>query len=111
VTNPGNQTVTKVARTVARDPMGDETVVETRTDVTGCAVAPRTATETTERGRRDVITGITVFMPYGTVLDPDDRLEVAGTAYEIEGEPGYWADPDTRQGVGVEVAARRAATG
>jgi hypothetical protein len=110
VTFPG-QTVTRVARTVTRDPMGDETITETRTDIPGCAVAPRTATETTERSRRDVITGITVYMPYGTVLDPDDRLEVGAVEYEIEGEPGSWQSPFTGVGAGIEVAARRAVTG
>lgn len=111
MTSLGNQTVTTVRRTVTRDPMGDETVTTVRVDIRGCAVAPRTATEETSRGRRDVITGITAYLPSSAALDPDDRLEVDGLEYEIEGEPGRWVDPDTQRGEIVEVAARRVASG
>jgi hypothetical protein len=80
-----------VHRTVARDPMGEETVTKVRQSVPGALVAPRTAT--------------------GFPLDSDDWVEVEGLTYEVEGEPGVWRDPSSGREVGTELALTRSTTG
>jgi hypothetical protein len=100
-----------VHRTVARDPMGEETVTKVRQSVPGALVAPRTATEDTGRGRRDVIVGLTAYLPPGFPLDSDDWVEVEGLTYEVEGEPGVWRDPSSGREVGTELALTRSTTG
>ncbi len=106
-------------RTVNRvrpDPLGTDKYgdpLETggvRTPIPGCVVSPRTAGGTgTSRdlenaGRRGLIIGLTLYAPETVDLRPTDRVEVDGTLYEIEGEPGLWAG--TRLG-GFEVALKR----
>jgi hypothetical protein len=80
---------------------------DTRTDVTGCAVAPRLQGDATEGGRQGVIIGTTVYFPAGTDVRATDRLEVRGEAHTIEGDPGYWTSPYSGTARGVEVATRR----
>jgi hypothetical protein len=96
----------------------------TRTDVPNCGVSPRTSSEPTERERRGVIVGLTLFAPLGTSISSTDIIEINGggtvtetglpitpnTAllYEVEGEPGIWRNPLTGTVFGVEVSLRRA---
>jgi hypothetical protein len=63
---------------------------DTRTDVTGCLVAPRLQGDATEAGRQGVIIGTTVYFPTGTEVRATDRLEVRGEVHLIEGDPGWW---------------------
>ena len=79
-----------------------------RTVVRGCAVAPRSSSEPDARGRRGVVVGLTLFAPHGTDIRFTDTVEVDGTAYEVEGEPGVWVSPFTGWSPGVEVALSRA---
>lgn len=81
--------------------------VDVRTDVDGCAVAPRLNGDATEGGRTGVIVGTTVYFPTGTDVVSTDRLEVRGEAHTIEGAPGRWINPYTGRECGVEVATRR----
>lgn len=80
----------------------------TETVITGCAVAPRYSTESTERGRQGVIVGLTVFAPFGSDILYTDRIVVASVEYRIEGEPASWANPFTGSTPGMEIALTRA---
>lgn len=61
------------------------------------------------RGRQGVIVGLTMYVPGCSTIDRTSRVEIDGTLYDIEGEPGVWADPSDGLVAGVEVALRRAA--
>jgi hypothetical protein len=80
---------------------------EDRTTLTGAFVAPREASEITNRGRAGVIVGLTLFAPHDTDLVFTDRIEVDGVPYDIEGEPGRWRNPFTDWEAGLQVALRR----
>lgn len=87
------------------DPIEGESA---RTTIEGAYVAPRESSEPSERGRVGVIVGLTLFAPYDTDLLHTDQIEVDGTLYEIEGEPGQWRNPFTDWEAGLTVALRRA---
>jgi hypothetical protein len=110
VRHPHGQTVTIVRQSPdGFDPYGDPLPgTQTRTAVAGCAVAPRYSTEPTDRGRRGVIVGLSVYAPAGTDILHTDHVEVDGVAYLVEGIPAEWVSPFTGWAPGVEVALRRA---
>lgn len=90
------------------DRYGNETPgVDTRTDVDGCAVAPRLAGDATAQGRQGVIVGTTVYFPAGTDVRATDRLEVRSELHTILGDPGLWRSPFTGWEPGIEVATQR----
>lgn len=103
----GNATVTVVSTTTDTDPDGNKTTVQTRTDVPGCAFAPRSSNERADARTPAVITGGTVYMPAGSVLDADDGIEVDGVLYAVEGDPGKWVSPFTGRDFGLEVAVKK----
>jgi len=90
------------------DPVtGDRlTGTATTTTIDRCLVAPRYSDEPRVQGRNGVIVGQTLYAPPGTDLNRHDQIDIDGTVYDIEGEPGAWTG--SRVG-GLEVALRRAA--
>jgi hypothetical protein len=109
---PYGETVIVLSPSPKVDPFsGEETGVSwddpTETEIQGCAVAPRTSEEPLQAGRTPVIVGLTVFMPYNTVITSRDRLLIDDVVYEIEGEPAYWKNPFTGYEAGVEVQIKR----
>lgn len=71
----------------------------TEIPVSGCGVSPRDGTgsaanELTD-ARDTVITGLTVYAPYGTDIRATDRVRVGGVLYEVEGLPGSFRSPFT----------------
>lgn len=103
------QTITILhAATEGYDDNGDPIDATTlETDVAGCAVAPRFADETTDRGRQGTIIGYTVYAPPGTTIDHLDRVRHLGVVYDIEGQPGIWFNPYQGKERGVQFALKR----
>ena len=91
------------------DRYGDPVGSPSRTTLPGCAVAPRTSSDVTDRGRQGVIVGMTLYAPHGTDLLHTDQVEVDGVLHDIDGEPGSWVNPFSGWRAGVEVALKRAA--
>lgn len=92
------------------DEYGDPvTGTEDRTPMPQAFVAPRETTEIVNRGRAGVIVGLTLFDPGNTDLTYTDRIEVDGTLYDIEGEPGKWRNPFTDWEAGTQAALVRSA--
>ncbi len=97
------------------DENGDP-VAGTTSSVTydGVAVAPRvggpgtSSTEIIGRGRAGVIEGFTVYGPIDMDIAHTDQIEWRGQVYDVEGEPGRWANPYSGRQAGMEVAIRRA---
>lgn len=90
------------------DPVTGDRRTGTTTDTTidGCLVAPRYSDEPRTQGRNGVIVGQTLYAPPGADLQRHDKIDIDGTIYDIEGEPGIWTG--SRVG-GVEAALRRTA--
>lgn len=109
-------TTTVRRRTVVRDQYGHATTTVLTSAVQALGVAPRASSEQQTVGRGAVLEGLTLYLPPGTVLDPDDQLTIDGylnsdgqpRLYEVEGEPGVWTSPFTGETWGVEVAVKRA---
>lgn len=107
----GNARVTRVRPNPGGvDEYGDP--VESTDDtfeLDGCAVAPRTSGDITDRGRSGVVVGLTLYAPHGTDVRHTDLFDIDGTRYEVDGEDGSWLSPYTGWAAGIEVALRRAA--
>jgi hypothetical protein len=57
-----------------------------------------------------VITGLTLYAPYGTDIRPTDQIRVGGNVYEVDGQPGSFRSPFTGS-TGPVVVALRLVTG
>lgn len=93
-----------------------------RTDIAGCAIAPRYSNEPTAVGRNGVIVGQTIYAPFGSDILFTDRIEINGggtvagapvtpataTIYTIEGDPSDWANPFTGATPGMEISVKKA---
>lgn len=80
-----------------------------RKTLSGAAVAPRTSSDVTDRGRSGVVVGLTLYGRYGEDLVHTDQVEVDGVLYDVDGEPGQWHNPLTGTDAGSETALVRAA--
>ncbi|WP_328336729.1 hypothetical protein [Streptomyces violaceus] len=81
--------------------------------VPGCAIAPRGAAAVSAEltdARDTVITGLTLYAPYGTEIRATDRIRIDGQLYEVEGLPGSFRSPFTGS-TGPVVAALELVTG
>ena len=107
---PLGQTITVVRPTWVLDDYGDlqPTGPPTRTDITDCAVAPRSSSDITEPARQGVLIGLTVYAPIGADIQPTDRIEFDGDLFDIDGDIGKWRSPFSTIVDGIEFALRRA---
>lgn len=62
----------------------------------------------TGRGRNGVTVALTLYAPYGTELHHDDKVDVDGVVYEVDGEPGQWKNPLTGWEAGIVATLLRA---
>lgn len=86
----------------------------TETPIPGCGVAPRDSTgsaanEITD-ARDTVISGLTLYAPYGTDVRATDKIRVGGVLYEVVGLPGSFRSPFTGS-TGPVVVALELVTG
>ena len=82
--------------------------------VAGCGIAPRDSTgsasdELTD-ARDTVISGLTLYAPYGTDIRATDRIRVAGELFDVVGLPGSFRSPFTAS-TGPVVASLKLVTG
>lgn len=71
-------------------------------------VVPRSSSDINAAGRAGVIIGLTLYLPYGFDIRHDDLVDVDGTRYRIDGEPGHWKHPSTEWEACAEVSLVRA---
>ena len=90
----GSRTIT-VIRGARTDWLGGSAATESRHDITGCAVLPRTSFES-ERGWV-VVDGRQVVAPYDSDITADDKIDVDGQVWDVDGAPGNY---EKRNGVG-----------
>lgn len=71
----------------------------TEIPVPGCAVAPRDSTGSASNeiidARDTVLSGLTLWAPYGTDIRATDRVRVGAAVYEVQGQPGSFRSPFT----------------
>jgi hypothetical protein len=93
-TFPYGQTITLLHRVLAveHDEFGNDTYDDVPVQVSGCVVQPSGSAEQVQFTEQ-ISTSITVFMPYGTDVQPLDALIINGTKYEIQGIPQQWRSP------------------
>jgi len=105
---PHGETVTIIRPgPTTEDPYGNDVPgPPVETDIAGCAIAPRSSSEDLQ-ARDQVIVGLNVWMPSGSVVYATDQMRVRGVLYEIDGEPGAFSTPFTGTGGPVQVALTR----
>lgn len=100
-------------------PYGDlPTPVITRIDISNAGIAPRMSNEPSARGRQGVMIGYSLYLPYGTDLRFNDKVELFGggtlagvprtplTAqiYYVDGQPAQWKSALSGKRFGMEIA-------
>lgn len=86
--------------TPTRDVYGND-VPGPPTDIplTGCGLAPADSTGAGANeivdARDTVISGLTLFAPFGTDIRATDQVRVAGALYDVYGQPGKFRSPFT----------------
>lgn len=92
---PGSMSVTVLRATETPDPrygtLRRDWANPTATVVKGCAVQQVSATEA-DVDREYAATHVRLFAPADADLAATDRVEYAGTTYEVDGEPAVWLD-------------------
>ena len=86
---------------------GTATVATTPVVVPGCVVHPATSVETVQ-GQDNVITGLTLLAPFGTVIKSTDTVTFAGVTYAVVGDAFQWQSSFTGTPGRVQVALTRA---
>lgn len=90
------------------DPRTGDPLPSSEHAISGVAVAPRYATESTTTDNA-TITGLTLYLPYGADLRATDtvRLPNDPDPWYVDGEKGSWLNPYTGTAEGDEVALTR----
>ena len=107
-----NCTATLRSTMTTTDDNGDSTSVTVDTPLAWALVAPRTSTERTDPRSPAVVTAATLYGPFGTGIDSDDFVVIAGHSptfdgeWRVEGMPGQWSLNGWE--AGLEVALTRA---
>lgn len=80
----------------------------TEIPIPGCSVSPRDGTGSASNelldARDTVITGLTLYAPYGTDIRATDRVRIGAELYEVDGQPGSFRSPFTGSTGPVAVA-------
>lgn len=109
----GNATVAVVSVTTTTDPDGNDTTIESVTQLEWAAVAPRSSTERTDFSAPAVITDAALYAPAAAAIDADDTVRVSNHSpamdgdWQIAGMPGVWSSPFSEWRPGLEVALKR----
>jgi hypothetical protein len=90
---PNGATVTLVRRSVSgQDEFGNDVYSETTEDVGSCSIQQGSSRETLSFTDQ-VVTGVILFIPYGTDLTYLDAFIYNGVKFEVSGDPDVWQSP------------------
>lgn len=105
---PFGESVTHITRTKSGvDSYGDDTYTSLSTVLNNVPVAPRGVSVETQDMRDTVFVGLSIYVPFGTVVNAVDRFIVRGQTYEVEGQPVSETSPFTGWSPGMAVALRK----
>lgn len=78
-------------------------------EVPGCIFAPSTTDERAQVFGAQVITGATLFAPFGTVVLSSDQIEIPGEGlFHVDGKRANWSSPFDGRGRGVAIPVKEA---
>lgn len=105
-------TVTRQGEPTGDHDEGGNPILEPDTtfDISDVAVAPAGSEEDPQALGTWVVNGFNLFLPYGTVLKPSDRITVRGVSgWQVEGdtEASGWRNPFNGRTPGAVVTVRR----
>lgn len=109
---PHGITVTRLRPTTRTDGYGDtveDWTTPTRLDFADVAWHPSTTSEDAEAGRSAILSGLTIYLPFDADVTADDRFEVDGTVWHVDGTPARWKNPWSGWAAGCVVALERKA--
>ena len=102
------ETVVIVTTGTDADPYsGDVATTGSEVTVDGVAVEPRPSSEPQQDARNAVTSGYTLYFPAGTVIGPENAVQVRGGTFNVLGEPAVWRSPFTGWEPGVVVQCER----
>lgn len=78
-----------------------------RLTIPGCGLAPRVEDELLARGRQGVVVGWTAYLPFGSDVTHEDRVETPYGVCDVNGDPGNWESPYTGRKPGMTVTLDR----
>lgn len=100
---PYGDTVTILHRFVSgRDEFGNDIYSYTSEDVGACSIQQATSREAIAFTDQ-VVTGIVVFMPFGTKIGYLDSIIVRGVQYEVNANPDHWTSPFSGRSAPIRV--------
>jgi hypothetical protein len=89
-------TVTLMSAAVTgQDDYGRDIYELTSQQISGAAFVPGATSEATE-GTEQVIADAEIYLPPGTVVNPEDQIIVNGTTYQVTGRSSAWQSPYTQ---------------
>lgn len=95
-----------------RDRYGDPDGSTSTVTIMGCKVAPTGVTETHDRSRESVVTGLSLMAPYDADILHGDTITISSGPYAatwtVEGDPRAWMSPLTGRKFGLVAELRRA---
>lgn len=96
-------TVTVLQRFVSgQDEYGNDVYSYTSLDVSNCSVQQATSREAIAFTDQ-VVTGIVVFMPFGTDVTYLYAIVVDGVQYEVNANPDHWTSPFSGRSAPIRV--------
>lgn len=104
------ETIAVLYRQTMRDAAGATRYSYTRVVVDGVAVSKLTSAESAVGSAQTAVDTIEVILPPGTAISTQDRLEVRGLVYDVDGTPTEVLDPQTTARPGVRVIGKRRAS-
>lgn len=85
----GAQRVT-VVRQERRDRLDTEPASSVEHDIEGCVILPRSSRD--EEKGWVIVEGRQVVAPYGSDIEPDDRVRIDGELWDVDGAPGEYVN-------------------
>jgi hypothetical protein len=104
----GMETITIVRKSVSGvDDFGNPTFSTTNTTLQNCGIAFGGSDEEVMDDRDPIDTTLTLYLPYGTAIEPDDVFIVRGTKFVKASSPEVWVSPFAIQELPVIQKVRR----
>ena len=105
---PYGEPVTILTEGTDDDPYsGDTGTPGSSVEIPGCGVEPRPSGEPTQDARNSVTSGLTLYLPPGVEIGPQNRVQVRGDTFTVLGEPAVWRSPFTGWEPGIVVQCER----
>src|SRR5215472_1544933 len=100
---PYGRTVTVLHRYVSgQDQWGNDVYSYTSENVGPCSIQQASSRENINFADQ-AITGVVVYVPWGTQISYLDAIVVDGTTYEVNAEPDHWTSPFSRRSAPIRV--------